>query len=267
MKVVLNCNPHKDTGNTVSQTVSKLLKKYKIKFDCIFDSSAITKSRDDGDCFLITLGGDGTILNSVENCLKFDMPILGINIGNLGFLTEVELHQVDTAIFQLSQGKFWFESRNLVQLDLQDRQFMALNEVVIFRNTSHLIRVELSISDNVIDDYRGDGLIVSTPTGSTAYSLSAGGSVVSPDSPVFALTPINAHSLRSRPLIVGDNNIINLQLKSDATADIFVDGKECAKIDSQSKLTLFKSKTQIRFVRLEGGDNFYKKLAMKLRKP
>jgi NAD+ kinase len=215
----------------------------------------------------ITLGGDGTILHCIQNCIKFSIPILGINVGTLGFLTEIEVDQIKTAITALKNNVYGIERRRLLQLDLNGKEYVALNEVVFFRNTASLIKILLTVSDSIVDEYSSDGLIVATPTGSTAYSLSAGGSIISPESPVFALTPINAHTLRSRPMIVSDHNKIELKLLNHATANIYIDGKEVAIIDCFSKIELSKSKQVCRFVRIDGCDNFYKKLAKKLKNP
>ena len=267
MRVLLYTNPIKDTDMSVAKRVIEELKKHDIEYSIVKDQSQITLVDEDYQTIVVTLGGDGTILHSISNCIKYNIPIFGINVGNLGFLTEIEVEHIAMAMQALKQGMYGIEKRRLLQMTYDDTDYVALNEVLFFRNTNRLILLKLTVSDVLVDNYTGDGFIVSTPTGSTAYSLSCGGSIINPECPVLALTPVNAHTLRSRPLIVGDHNIVQVSLASNATADIIVDGKQVATMDSNAVVNLTRSKLYARFVRIDGCDDFYKKLAKKLKKP
>ncbi|MCL1945059.1 MAG: NAD(+)/NADH kinase [Firmicutes bacterium] len=267
MNILLYTNPHKDANMEKAEIVMTELEKHKIIYTVVKDPSLIAPIKDNCDTIVITLGGDGTILHSIENCIKYDIPIFGINIGNLGFLTEVEFSNLEYALNVLKQGEYSLENRSLIELNINGITYTALNEVLFFRNTTRLINVQLTLSDILVDSYVGDGFIVATPTGSTAYSLSCGGSIINPKTPVLALTPVNAHTLRSRPLIVGDHNMVQVALSSHATADIIVDGKVVGSMNCTCPTELKLSSKKARFVKIKGCDNFYTKLAKKLKNP
>jgi len=267
MRVLLYTNPNKDTNMVIAKQVIAELKRHEVEYFIIKDKSLIAPINNDYNTVVITLGGDGTVLHSIPYCVEYNIPILGINVGNLGYLTEIEVNQIAVAIKSLKEGKYGIEKRRLLQVVFDGATHIALNEVLFFRNTNRLIVVKLSVSDVLVDQCTSDGFIVSTPTGSTAYSLACGGSIINPDCPVLALTPVNPHALRSRPMIVGDHNIVSVSLGTNAPADIVVDGNLVGTMNDTSHAELTRSKLYARFIRIDGCDDFYMKFAKKLKKP
>lgn len=167
--------------------------------------------------FVLSVGGDGTLLSAVHLIGDQRIPIIGINFGHLGFLTTAGKEDIEGLVADLTAGRYSIEERTLLQADFvvqngaRPTSQIALNEVVLHRseNTS-LLRTDLYVDSRFVSTYAGDGLIVATPTGSTAYSLSCGGPILTPDSGCFVITPIAAHSLTLRPIIVPDTAHITL---------------------------------------------------------
>lgn len=178
---------------------------------------------------LVSLGGDGTLLSVVRRSYGYDKPVLGINAGNLGFLADIPIDSIDEMIERLLIGDYRIDSRMMIEGYIQSgkerKNFYAFNDVVITRPTiSHMINMDASIDDDWFNTYRGDGLIISTPTGSTAYNLSLGGPIVYPLSKVFIMTPIAPHSLTQRPLVVPYDFTINLTSPDQLV--VMVDGQD-----------------------------------------
>jgi NAD+ kinase len=165
---------------------------------------------------LITIGGDGTFLEGIHNIHKVSIPVLGINSGRLGFLANINITETEKAIKKILQGKFQIETRTMIELSgehIFEDNNIALNEFTIHKlDTSSMISIELYINNQHVNTYLADGLIISTPTGSTAYSLSAGGPIVHPSSNSLIITPIAVHNLNVRPLIIPDNFSVSLKV-------------------------------------------------------
>jgi len=165
---------------------------------------------------VFVLGGDGTLLGVARRLSAFRIPILGINIGHLGFLSEAEPDDMQSAVARVLRGEFYLEHRLMLQTtvvrdgcDLET--FVALNDVCVARGSfGRMVTLDVSIEGDYLDTYSGDGLIVSTPTGSTAYSLSCGGPIVSPHIRVILITPICAHTLVSRPCVIADDQEVSI---------------------------------------------------------
>jgi NAD+ kinase len=174
---------------------------------------------------LVAIGGDGTVLEAAVFVRDSEIPVLGVNTGRLGFLSNVGTEEVDLAMDAVAAGKVWFEPRLMLQIavdgmELGDFPF-ALNEVAIMkRDTSSMVAVEVLRDDVFVNNYWADGLIVSTPTGSTAYSLSAGGPIVMPGSEVLCINPVAPHNLNNRPLIIPSEG--ELQLVADGRENQFL---------------------------------------------
>ncbi len=152
---------------------------------------------------IVVLGGDGTLLRSAPIAYHLDVPLLGINLGRLGFLTEVTQEEAPEAFESLVRGDFQIEARLLLEVEHQGEKFLALNEAAILKGPlGHMIHLQVNVEGNLLTVYHGDGLIVATPTGSTAYNLSAGGPIVHPTSQVTILTPICPFMLSARPLVI-----------------------------------------------------------------
>ena len=214
---------------------------------------------------IITVGGDGTILGISEYCATHNIPILGVNLGKLGFLTEIEIKNIDQIAQILKSKNFGIEKRTMLETEINGKKSLALNEIVVKReNLGRMVSLDLYVNGEFLDNYYCDGYIIGTPTGSTAYSLSAGGSIISPFANVLALTPISSHSLHSRPVVISDEEEVTLTLKGDRhEANVVADGKVCGSISCGEKIYVKKSNKQASFVRLQEG-NFYSKLLDKL---
>ncbi len=214
--------------------------------------------------FVITAGGDGTVLKVAKSCAESGVPIMGINLGHVGFLTEEEPSRTESAIDALFSGEYRVEERTLLRAEANGRSFVALNDVVAARKpNSRLLETDVIVDGEFADKYFCDGFIVSTPTGSTAYSLSAGGSILSPSVAAFILTPINSHSLHSRPLVVSENSRVTVRPRG--ACSLAVDGEELAALEDGASVNVVKHDKTVKFVRL-GGHGFYGRLLGKLNK-
>ena len=180
--------------------------------------------------FLVSLGGDGTLLSLVRKSYNYHKPVLGINAGTLGFLADVTLDEVDTFLDNLLIGRYRIDERMMIDGYIQTadgrKNFYAFNDVVITRpSISHMVKIDASIDDEWFNTYRGDGLIISTPTGATAYNLAAGGPVMYPLTKAFIMTPVAAHSLTQRPLVLPSDFTINLSSSKDRVI-VMIDGQD-----------------------------------------
>ena len=168
---------------------------------------------------VIVLGGDGTLLNTVRQ-LRGDIPILGVNLGHLGFLTELEMPELFCELPRILGGEYRIDERLMLEAvvlrgDKQVTSLTALNDVVVTKRAlARLVRINLRVNDDYVDEYHADGIIISTPTGSTAYSLSAGGPLVSPNLDALVVTPICPHTLYSRSLVVSATDTVSVSLPS-----------------------------------------------------
>lgn len=188
---------------------------------------------------VVVLGGDGSLLHTLANLGESPIPLLGIHAGTLGFLTGCRHDEIEELAIALKEKRIHSHSVPLLQADLIDkegnkRRFFALNEVTLTRsNTARLVAIEACVDGVLLNDYRADGLIVATPTGSTAYSLSAGGPIVAPQSHVFIINPICPHSLSNRAVVLSADSTITLrpsQEDSDSLVLFTVDGQELCEI-------------------------------------
>ncbi|MEO8591068.1 MAG: NAD kinase [Flavobacteriales bacterium] len=207
----------------------------------------------------IGLGGDGTLLDTVALVGRSRIPVLGINLGRLGFLANVRLEELDEALLALKEGRYALQDRSLIEVTdhaevLGDRNF-ALNEVSIHkRDSSNMIAVHVHLGADYLNTYWADGLIIATPTGSTAYSLSCGGPVLYPTADALVINPISPHNLNVRPFVIPDHFTIRLQL--DARADMCLLNLDArsASIGGQSSVTLRRAPFTVKMVQLEGND-------------
>jgi NAD+ kinase len=218
---------------------------------------------------LLVFGGDGTMLHAARDIAGSRTPLLGINIGGLGFLTAVPSRQLARALEQIWRGEFQYESRALIEASGRFNgkrvRKSALNDIVISRGAlSRLISLDVSVNGELITRYRCDGLIISSPTGSTAYSLAAGGAVVSPAAEVFALTPICPHALSNRSIILPLDATIRVKAMNPAPATLLsVDGEVVADLDAGDEVTVRRSRSVVRLVHL-ADSSFLEALRRKL---
>lgn len=218
---------------------------------------------------LMVLGGDGTILSVASECAVYDVKIIGINYGHMGFLADFEPEQFDYALRLVCDGKFQTERRSMIEITFNNKVVYALNDLVIQRSTSgtgfsNTINLRAEIDGSTVDNYSSDGLIVSTPTGSTAYSLAAGGSVLTPDLEAMIMTPICPHSLHSRPIVFSDKSVLRIfRLDGNSTLNIIVDGKVVDTVYDFDFVTVRKSLRFVEFI-TSTKNNFFDKLLIKL---
>ena len=228
-----------------------------------------TKNDLDGLDIVLVLGGDGTILSIASECAKRHIKILGINYGHLGFLTEYEQEKLEDALELVCSGKFTTKKRAMLEIAYGDKKFYALNDLVIQRSTggrdfSNTVELDAEIDGALVDHYVSDGIIISTPTGSTAYSLSAGGSVLAPDLDAFIMTPICAHSLHSRPVVFNANSTVKISSSSSRRhLNVVIDGKIVDTVSGKIDFTVNKSHFAVQFIS-HGDTDFFDKLLIKL---
>ena len=217
----------------------------------VFPNSAALAAQVD---LLLVFGGDGTMLRVVRETDESDAPVLGINVGRLGFLTAVSSRDLASAVERLWAGEFVIETRPLIEATGQcgdePLQICALNDIVISHGAvSRLIELNVSVNNKLLTRYRGDGLIVSSPTGSTAYSLSAGGPIISPGADVFCITPICAHALSNRPVILSLSSVIRVELLSKGMETIVAaDGQLQASLGAGDAVTIRRSRRRVRLL-------------------
>jgi len=216
----------------------------------------------DGVDAVIVLGGDGTILQAAEPCGRGGIPVMGINLGKVGFMTEVESDDMETACRRLLAGDFETENRMMMEIRVGDKNFLALNDAVISKPNAEMINMELYANGGKVSEYIADGLVISTPTGSTGYSLSAGGPVADPQMKLFIATPICAHMLSARPMLLSAEKEIDIRLFG-GTAIVTVDGEDKCTIKSGDSVSVRRSECTFKIIKL-GRQSFYYTMMSKL---
>lgn len=204
---------------------------------------------------LIALGGDGTLLRAAQEAVRTNAPLLGINLGHMGFLTETEPDCLETAVKALMEERYTLENRMLLRIDRPHtgESYLALNDVVVNRGGyARLITLDAFAGEEIVGHYVADGLIVATPTGSTGYSLSAGGPVIHPAVDCVVITPICAHSLQHRPVVVPGNEKIRLALQGDEESGVVVqvDGQTRCMLRPGEDVLIARAEEKVRLVRL-----------------
>lgn len=225
----------------------------------------IAKELKEFECDMaIILGGDGTLLRT-QTKMKNNIPIFGINMGTVGFLTEIEVKDTFKALRKILKGDYFIEDRTKLIVSHENHQYSALNEVVIMTDKpSKMLHFEVQVDGEIIEEFRADGLIVSTPSGSTAYSMSAGGPIVDPKVAGFIIIPICPYKLGVRPFIVSDNSEITVKLlKKGKTAIFVMDGQINEEAEYQEEIKFKKADKKARFIRTST-KYFYKKVKDKL---
>lgn len=200
--------------------------------------------------FLIVLGGDGTLLSVGRQAAKFDTPLLGINLGTLGFLTDTEKNGALHSIEKVLQKNYIVEQRLMLDASILNKEktgksFVALNDVCITRGVfSKIINLRVHVNGDYLDTYRADGIIISTPTGSTAYNLSAGGPILKPDTQMVAITPICPHALHARSIVISADDIVTVEVGGYGRGDLLfsVDGQTGIPLNEEGTIQIQRSK-------------------------
>lgn len=212
----------------------------------------------------VVLGGDGTLLLAAKQMAPMNVPILGVNLGHLGFLTEVEVPELNGALGALVQGQYEIEERHLLEArvlrDGQEMaQFQAMNDVVVAKGPfARLINLETFVNQAYVTTYPADGLIVATPTGSTAYSLSAGGPILSPDLNIMVMTPICPHSFFDRSIVISSEHEVRIRLRTIHRETLLtIDGQNSHPLEDGDEVVVRSSATTIRLMRRPGWSFFH----------
>lgn len=217
---------------------------------------------------MLSVGGDGTMLDSVTHIGKTEVPILGINTGRLGFLATISMEETERSIAELFDKNFKIDKRDLLQLETGSDLFGGLNFglndfTVVKKDTSSMITVHTFIDGEFLNSYWSDGIIVSTPTGSTGYSLSCGGPLVFPKSGNFVITPVSPHNLTVRPIVVSDTSEISFQVEGRSKKFLASLDSRIATVDSSVTLKIVKAKFKVNLIQLKG-QHYFKTLRQKL---
>jgi NAD+ kinase len=226
-----------------------------------YDQCEVNELAETSD-LVLSFGGDGTLLNTAHLVGTHETPILGVNIGRLGFLTAVEVGEMEAAIRQIEAGEHLVERRTVLAAEIEGmedgRPRWALNDCVIAKTGSaSMISVKVHVNGFYLNDYWADGLIVATPTGSTAYSLAAGGPLLAPDSGVIALTPIAPHTLTTRPIVLPNRVEVSLHVTTSDAPFLFAhDGKSTVIEQSDVTITVRRAAHCVQLVRLPGRGYF-----------
>ena len=208
---------------------------------------------------IIVFGGDGTLLASARRYLKFNIPILGINMGTVGFLTDIKIEDFEIVIKDIIDGNCKIEERNLVSATFNNTTVYGLNEIVIHSGAyTQLMRYRLSVNEKVVYEQRSDGLIIATPTGSTAYALSAGGPIIHPELDVWTILPMLPQSISSRPFVISSNEEVKVNLLRGPleSAKICADGQEDISTPYLEDIKISKMKDKLRLVHPLDNDFF-----------
>ena len=233
--------------------------------DFNIDYKLLSKGIYDFDCdMIIVLGGDGTLLRA-QSKMKPETPILGINMGTVGFLTEIEVKDTFDALNDVLKGNYYREKRTKLVVSHENHRYSAMNEVVIMTDKpAKMLHFEIRVDGEIIEEVRADGLIVSTPSGSTAYAMSAGGPIVDPKVEGFIIIPICPYKLGARPFIVSDNSEITVKLLKKGKSAVFVmDGQLNEEAEYEEEIKFKKSDKDVYFIRTST-KYFYKKVIDKL---
>ncbi|MBN2478990.1 MAG: NAD(+)/NADH kinase [Parachlamydiales bacterium] len=208
--------------------------------------------------FMITLGGDGTILKHLHAHRDLDAAVLGINLGFLGFMADIPKNDIFESLDDLLNQKYEIESRIVLEGKSDKNTFFAANDVVFHRSHNHsLIELSVSINGSYLNTFLADGLIIATPNGSTAYSLAAGGPIISPDLDSFVLTPICPHTISNRPFVFSSNSEIEIKyLSKKPPIEVHADGLVHFEMNSSKSFTLKKAQKQFKLVKLKRHDYF-----------
>ena len=266
--VGIHWNSTKSTGYEVALRLIEMLRRRGVDI-CVNDELAeklkmpdLRVEAFDACGLLMVLGGDGTILSALDRAIPYDIPILGINLGRLGFLTELEINDLnDDMIDRALAGDYAIDARMTMRVEGWDEMRMfALNDIVFTRSTPsvRILSLEYEADGALVDRISGDGLIVATATGSTAYSLSSGGPVVLPGLECFVLTPVCPHTLNARPVVVSSGHRITVRVLDDrGGAQAVLDGRRIIPLSSASReITICRSHRDARFVHLTERNSF-----------
>ena len=218
--------------------------------------------------FLLSVGGDGTMLDTITLVRDSGVPVLGINLGRLGFLASINKDMIIPAIYAIVEGNYSLDKRTLVKIETANNLFgdlnYALNEMTVYKkNPLSMLTIKVFVNNEFLNSYWADGLIIATPTGSTAYSLSCGGPIITPDSENFIITQISTHNLTVRPIVIPDNSLIRIQIASRESDYYASLDSRSISIPSDTELIVKKESFHINLVKMNN-QNFFSTIRHKL---
>ncbi|MFD2726184.1 NAD kinase [Hyunsoonleella rubra] len=259
----------KDAEVFIESDFSELIKSTSHK-KSFYDTFETFETLDESFDLLVSIGGDGTILRAITFVTNLDIPIVGINTGRLGFLATIQVEDIEKAMENIIKGRYKVSERSMLSIETSpktDEIFplnFALNEIAVSRkNTTSMITVETFLDGEFLTSYWSDGLIISTPTGSTGYSLSCGGPVITPTTNSFVLTPIAPHNLSARPLIIPDSTEIQLRVNGREEQHLVSLDSRIATLDNDTLITIKKAGFKIKMIDLLD-ESFLKTLRKKM---
>ncbi|GGD22108.1 NAD kinase [Hyunsoonleella pacifica] len=266
---LLNYVAKKNVEVYIESEFSELIKSVSTKRD-FYNTFSTFETLDESFDLLVSIGGDGTILRAITFVAHLDIPIVGINTGRLGFLATIQVEDIENAVQNIIDGKYRISERTLLSVettpentDILELNY-ALNEIAVSRkNTTSMITVETLLDNEYLTSYWSDGLIVSTPTGSTGYSLSCGGPVITPGANSFVLTPIAPHNLSARPLIIPDSTEIQLKVSGREEQHLVSLDSRIATLDNGTIIKIKKADFKIKMIDLLD-ESFLKTLRKKM---
>ncbi|MBQ8706631.1 MAG: NAD(+) kinase [Succinivibrionaceae bacterium] len=257
-------------GNSYKQTINRLIR-FLWQYDCtIYVESRITQvyhltgvASIDNDVIgqvadlAIVVGGDGSIIGAARDLARHGVPVIGVNRGHLGFLTDLKPANFESDLAEVLDGLFVTEKRPLIDVSVVEDGIIlethsCLNEAVIHpKQVAHMIEFEVFIDDKFMNSMKSDGLIVSTPTGSTAYALSAGGPIMNPDINAFCLIPMFPHTLSNRPIVISDTHEVSVDFLGDESSNVTIDGQKTVNVTPHQKVLIRKSSTELTLIHLK----------------
>ncbi|MDR1939428.1 MAG: NAD(+)/NADH kinase [Clostridiales bacterium] len=265
-------NPYRDKRFETTKRFIELAKKAGIEYRAaeFCDKSdalaaaktAANRSALTGCALIVVFGGDGTILGAATGAGE-GVPLLGVNMGKLGFLTEASDAELELIVGAIKDGAYTVEERMMLEARLKNGEtYAALNEIAVKDDGAHMAHMRIYIDGAFFDEYAADGVLIATPTGSTAYSLSAGGPILAPDVSAFIVNPINPHTLHSRPFVLSDGHTVGVETTDGGALRIIADGVQKTAIGADDFVIIQKSDKKARFVRIRPYD-FYSAIANK----
>lgn len=266
-KIGLIWNPTKTSGFEVARELREILAERGLSVTTgitlahALGAPELAEGSFDECDLLMVLGGDGTLLSALDYALPKNIPMLGINLGRMGFMTEVDPVNLRRDVSEVLDGNYTIDSRmTLTVAGQNENNYFALNDIVLTRSTPsvRILSLEIEVNGIVVDRISGDGLIVATATGSTAYSLSAGGPIIRPGLDCLVITPICPHTLNTRPVVVSSNDVIKIRVMDDrGGAQAVMDGRKVINVPcGEPGVTILRSELRARFIRLHDRNYF-----------
>jgi len=259
-------HPQSEKARDLADKLKELLPAHGISaWQCSVWDEDKARAQIAGSDLILSIGGDGTILRTARIITPLSVPILGINLGRLGFITELSADEALPNLPDLLKGGGWIEERAMLQAQLEDKSFYALNDVVVRSNAVTLVNMRVKIDGELLTAYRADGVIVATATGSTAYSLAAGGPVLHPQSKEMVLQPISCHLGLGYAMVLLAQSIVDLEIASGDNAMLSLDGQVNLPLSGKQSVMVKLSPYVTRFLRIRQATYFYRSLWQKLR--